>query len=326
MDQTAGRALLDDTYSVDLHAHPGLIPALASTTTAGHRRAIEIGNIRAICLAAVGDLSVLGWRPRRGIRATRTPRPGELFDSTWRQLDALDSQAQQMALGRVRGGRDLAAAAATGARSFLLAIEGGDFLEGRLDRLQVAYDRGVRSLQLVHYRVNELGDIQTEAPVHGGLSAFGREVVAEMNRLGMVIDLAHATFEVVQAAIDTSTRPVMISHTNIRDATGFPRFITADHARLVARHGGVIGAWPVSVRAAGFSAFIDHIARLVEVVGIDHVGIGTDMDGTGPSGLFTDYAQWPSIPAALLASGFARRDVANVMGDNFRRLVTAVTT
>ncbi len=92
----------------------------------------------------------------------------------------------------------------------VLAVERGDFLEGRLERVQEAHDRGIRSIQLVHYRVNELGDIQTEPPQHSGLTPFGRQVIREMNRLGMLVDVAHATFDGVRAAADTSSKPMVL--------------------------------------------------------------------------------------------------------------------
>lgn len=221
-------------------------------------------------------------------------------------------------------GPDLEAASAARARVAVLSVEGGDFLEGRLENVQMAYDRGVRSLQLVHYRVNELGDIQTEPPVHQGLTPFGRDVIREMNRLGMLVDLAHAPLPVVRGALEVSTRPMLVSHTNIADDTGSARFVSREHARLVASAGGVLGAWPISTRHASFSTFVDHIKRMVEAVGVEHVAIGTDLGGVSlRSALFTDWADWPSIPAALVDRGFSQTDVAKIMGQNARRLLIA---
>ena len=219
---------------------------------------------------------------------------------------------------------DLAATIAAHGRVAIMSVEGADFLEGRIEHVQRAYDRGVRSIQLVHYRVNELGDIQTQPPVRNGLTPFGRDVVREMNRLGMLIDLAHAPFPVVKGAVETSTRPTLVSHTNIEDYTGYARFVSREHARLVAGAGGVLGAWPISIRPASTSTFIDPIKRMVDTVGVEHVAIGTDMAGVNlRSALFTDWAEWPSIPAALLDRGFARQDVARIMGGNVRRLLEA---
>jgi membrane dipeptidase len=208
----------------------------------------------------------------------------------------------------------------------LLAVEGCDFLEGRLDRIQEAHDRGVRSLQLVHYRVNELGDIQTEAPRHGGLTEFGRQTVRELNRLGIVVDVAHATFSVVKGVVDTTSQPIVLSHSNIQDASGWARFITVEHARLVAGTGGLIGAMPIIFgnRGDNIDGYVNHLSRLVDAVGVDHVGIGTDMDGIGPGAIFTSYGRWPSLAAALVDRGYRPDDVAKVLGGNFQRVFAKV--
>ena len=322
--QAAGRALLDEVLSVDVHTHPALFQTYSRTTIDEHARAVESGKLGGAFLAAVGDGAALSIRPNGSPYAAREPAPGVLVASAWRQLDVLDAHAGVLGMRRMRRGSDLAAAAAAHGRVAIMSVEGGDFLEGRLDNVQKAYDRGVRSIQLVHYRINELGDIQTEPPVHNGLTAFGRDVIREMNRLGMLIDLAHAPFPVVKGATEASERPMLVSHTNLEDYTGYARFISREHARLVAGRGGVLGAWPISIRPAGFTTFIDHIKRMVDAVGVDHVAIGTDLAGVNPrSALFTDWAAWPSIPAALLDRGFERHDVAKIMGGNMRRLLEA---
>ena len=320
-----GRAVLADALSVDLHAHPALSTTFSSTTIAEHARDVDAGQVGAVFLAAVGDGPALSLRATGAPYAARQPAPGVLLASAWRQLDILRGHASALGMRPLLSRSDLAAAERAHTRAAVMAVEGCDFLEGRLENVQAAYDRGVRSLQLVHYRINELGDIQTEPPVHNVLTPFGRDVVREMNRLGLVVDLAHATYAVAAGAVDASSRPTIVSHTNIQDYTGYARFVTPDHARLVASHGGVLGAWPISIRPAGFDTFIDHIKRMADTVGIDHVGIGTDMGGVSArSVLFTSYARWPSIPAALLDRGFARDDVAKIMGGNARRVLDAV--
>ncbi len=323
-NQAAGRTLLDDVVSIDVHTHPALFQTYSRTTIDEHARAIQAGKLGGAFLAAVGDGPALGTRPSGAPYAAREPAPGVMSASCSRQLDVLDGHARTLGMRRMLRGGDLATAAAARERVAIMAVEGGDFLEGRLDNVQRAYDRGVRSIQLVHYRVNELGDIQTEAPLHNGLTAFGRDVVREMNRLGMLIDLAHAPYPVVKGAVEASAKPMLVSHTNIEDYTGFARFVSREHARLVAAGGGVLGAWPISTRPGSFSTFIDHIKRMVDTVGIDHVAIGTDMAGVNPrSVLFTDWAEWPSIPAALLDRGFGRPDVVKIMGGNTQRLLEA---
>jgi membrane dipeptidase len=313
--------LLASTLSFDLHSHPGLFRRTSNDTLAGHRRAATAGQVKVINLTATSDAPVLGITSQGGLYAAREPAPGELYASMYRQIDTLVGWCASADLPTVRS---VAAAESPGPPvRGQLAVEGCDFLEGRLDRVQEAYDRGIRSLQLVHYRINELGDIQTAPPIHGGLTAFGRAAVKEMNRLGIMVDVAHATQAVVAGVAETTTQPIILSHSDIDDGSGWARFISRDHARLVAGTGGVIGAMPIILGRRGgddIAGYARHVARLVDAVGIDHVALGTDMDGIGHNAVFTSYARWPSLAAVLLDNGYGRDDVAKILGGNARRV------
>jgi membrane dipeptidase len=322
--RAAAQRVIRDTLSVDLHSHAGL-GTRSRLTVDQQLTKLGQGHVAACVFTATADRPVLGYTPGRDIYVTRTPDPGELYASTYATLQPLLSRLANGGLVHVKTATDLDAAATEGRRAAIVATEGGDFLEGRLERVQEAYDRGIRSIQLVHYRVNELGDIQTAPPVHGGLTSFGKDVVREMNRLGMLVDLAHATEAGVRAAVDVSTKPMVISHTNLQNHSRWPRFVTAEHARLVTKHGGVIGSMPIAVGIQGMSGYIDEIVRLIDTVGIDHVAIGTDMDGIlPPYTIFDDYAEWPSIAASLLARGMPGDELGKVLGGNFRRVFNAV--
>ena len=311
------RDLLDATLSFDLHSHPGLFKSTSNDTLAGHRQEAESGRVKLIALTATSDAPVIARDRNGALHPVREPRPGELYVSMYRQIDALVRWSSAAGMPVVSSVTD-AGAPVRG----ILAVEGCDFLEGRSDRVQEAFDRGIRSLQLVHYRVNELGDIQTEPVVHGGLTAFGKEAVREMNRLGIVIDVAHARFEVVSGVVDTTMQPIILSHSDIMDSSGWVRFISPEHARLVAGTGGVIGAMPIILgrRNDDITGYVHHISRLVDAAGIDHVGIGTDMDGIGPSAIFTSYARWPSLAAALIDHGYRPEETAMVLGGNAQRV------
>lgn len=124
---------------------------------------------------------------------------------------------------------------------------------------------------MTHYRVNELGDIQTEAPVHGGLTDFGADVVRRCNALGIVVDVAHGTFDLVRRAAVVTTKPLVLSHTALATrATGRGRLISADHARAVAETGGVIGVWPSSSSFHNLQDMAHGFRRMADVVGVDH--------------------------------------------------------
>ena len=318
--------LLNDTFSFDLHSHPGLFQSTASNTFAGHRQNAETGHVKLISLTATSDAPVLARNRAGGLYATRQPKPDELYQSMYRQLDTLTRWSQAAEMPIVLSVTTDTTTPGPPVRG-LLAVEGCDFLEGRIDGVQEAHDRGIRSLQLVHYRVNELGDIQTETDVHGGLTPFGKQVVQHMNALGIVVDVAHATLPVVRAVAETTTQPIILSHSNIQDWSGWARFITKDHARRVADTGGVIGAMPIVInQRAGdnIGAYVTHISRLVDAVGVDHVGIGTDMDGIGPGAIFTSYSRWPSLADTLRYSGYSQSEVAKILGGNAQRVFQKV--
>jgi membrane dipeptidase len=297
----AALRLGEESPSVDLHSHPGMFPSSPLSIDAQAQR-MSRGKVRASLFAAVADGTVIGRRTGGGLYATRDPRPGESPGYTYRPVD-------------------LEAAGASGKPGAILAVEGGDFLEGRIDRVQEAYAAGIRSIQLTHYRINELGDIQTDPPRYNGLTPFGLDVIREMNRVGMVVDVAHLTLDGVKQAVATTRKPLMLSHTVLY--LGWARSVSSEHARLVARTNGVIGIFPVNSGGyQGLAGYVENIDRMIKTVGVDHVGIGTDMDGISPPSFvaYDDYANWPSVTGGLLARGYSREDVAKVSGGNFLRV------
>ncbi len=181
-------------------------------------------------------------------------------------------------------------------------------------------------MQLTHYRVNALGDIQTSPPVHGGLTDFGRAVVRRCNERGIVVDVAHAPFATVRGVVDAASRPLVLSHTSLAERPALlSRLISPDHARLVASTGGVIGVWPPASRFPSMAALARGIRDMVDVVGVDHVGLGSDMLGlTGPS-IFPAYADLPALERALSDLGFDGGEVERLTGANYVRVFDACT-
>jgi len=330
----AGNRFVARHPSVDLHAHPGrFFLSPAPDATAFERsmgepfvdRALadmRAGKVSAALFSCVADAKLLELSGQ-GLRAAREFEPGEAYADYRRQLAILQTLKSRHELAPGLTSADVRAAQRRGQLAGVFAVEGGDFIEDRIDRVGEAFRDGVRSIQLVHYHINQLGDIQTEAPVHNGLTPLGKAVLREMNKVGMLIDLAHASYAVARDAVEVSTRPVMISHTNLVTAgVSHPRLISHEHATLVAAAGGVIGSWPSGIGHRTFADYIDSIRRLVDAVGIDHVAIGTDMHANYKP-VFRNYRDWSLIPAALLARGFAEKDVSKIMGENFLRIFGA---
>jgi membrane dipeptidase len=184
---------------------------------------------------------------------------------------------------------------------------------------------GVRSLQLVHYVPSALGDLQTQPAQHQGLSPFGRAVVRECNRHRVLIDVAHASFETVRDVVARTEQPVILSHSILAMDAGrllAARAISVEHAKLVAQTGGVIGAWPSGFNRS-FDEFVDNTRRLIDSVGVDHVGLGTDMDGNLEP-VFRSYDQLLTWGEALQRRGLSAAETVKVLGGNMLRVLRAV--
>ena len=331
---------------IDLHGHAGrcflaglpaghqLVATMGAAAVGDAVRAAQAAGMTAVNLSAVSDFAVLRSDPGKGLRAHRDFRPGEAYADYRRQLDGIRAGAAEAGAQVATSADDLERAARDGRTAVLLGCEGGDFLEGDLGRLAEARAAGVTLLTLVHYRVNELGDVQTEAPVHGGLSRFGRDVVAECNRLGIVIDCAHATFGTTMAVLEDSSQPVIISHGQLGHADAghadaghpdadHPRLMTADHAAAVAEAGGLIGAWPCGFTSRSFADFGTEILRLTEAAGPDRVAIGTDLDGNYRP-VLTSYDQLADLAGLLRDRGLPAADVGQILGGNAMNLLTRI--
>lgn len=332
--RAAGAALLDRHASVDTHCHPGRffqahLPYETATTRAFgppfEQRAIadlNAGRVSAALFAAVADMRLLDMTPQ-GMHAGKEFEPGEAYADYRRQLAELKALVASHELARGLNASDIYSAKKRHKTAAVFAVEGGDFIEDRLDRVHEAFRDGVRAITVVHYHVNQIGDIQTEAPVHNGLTPFGKSIIAEMNRTGIIVDLAHATFAVAKDVLAVSSKPIMISHTNLSTpSVNHPRLISSEHAKLVAAAGGIIGSWPSGIGQTTFADYIDSILRLVDAVGVEHVAVGTDMDANYRP-VLRSYRDWSLIPAALLARGVQEREVAGIMGGNFLRVFEA---
>ena len=209
----------------------------------------------------------------------------------------------------------------------VLAIEGGDPLEGDAARVREFHALGVRSIQLVHYRINELGDIMTAPPRHGGLTPAGHEVIAEMNRLGMVVDGAHASPATLLDILAASRAPVIVSHTGPATLRPVARHLPDDLLRAVAARGGVVGVWPLArAHPAPLDGFLADLRYVRRVAGLDHTAIGTDMTGMSTQTAILSYTEFAAVPAALLANGFSESETRALLGANVTRVLDTVLT
>jgi membrane dipeptidase len=247
----------------------------------------------------------------------------------------------------------------------LIGLEGGHMIENSLPLLRQFYARGVRYLTLTHSRNTDWADASTDSLRHGGLTRFGEEVVREMNRLGMLVDLSHVSDSTMWDVLRVTQAPVVFSHSSARHFTPHPRNVPDDVLRAVARNGGVVmvnyvtsfiylpsyehgqraQAYVRSLRERGWDStvvrdsvsawnranpeprpplgvVVDHLDYIRAVAGIDHVGIGSDLDGidSTPIGL-EDVSTFPALVAELLRRGWTPEDVRKAIGLNLLRVM-----
>ena len=232
---------------------------------------------------------------------------------------------------------DLERIVADGKIASLIGVEGGHSIENSLSRLRELYDRGARYMTLTHSKNLDWADACTDEPKVGGLNAFGEEVVKEMNKIGMLVDISHVSPECMRKTLAVTKAPVIYSHSSARAICDHVRNVPDDILELTAKNGGVVmvnfytgfclpkAKLAIDKRCRGdFRIVVDHIDHIVKVAGIDHVGIGSDYDGisTLPRGL-EDVSCYPMITQELLNRGYTKADIHKILGGNALRVLRA---
>jgi microsomal dipeptidase-like Zn-dependent dipeptidase len=253
-----------------------------------------------------------------------------------RRLEVIRAKATSASVPIVVSSQSLSSAGAANSCCLVLGIEGADFLDEELSLLGTVYELGVRVLQFVHYGENAFGSIGLgwggripEPNEHTGLTPKGRELCRRCNERGIMVDLSHADEETLSNALDESEAPVMVSHTGPRALqSGFPRYISDKAMRRVANNGGLIGLWLFRLGSTGIASLSDfqtYLAHCIDVVGADHIGVGTDINGV-PSNAngYENPHDFPAIVEAMQQARVSDRDVEKIIGTNFIRFMRDV--
>jgi len=276
-------------------------------------------------------------------------QPAEAGRAKQRALDMIAALLEQVKrhpqeLELATSTADVRRIAGDGRIAALMGLEGGHAIEDDLANLRQFYDLGIRYMTLTWNNANSWADSSYDHP-HGGLTDFGQQVVREMNRIGMIVDVSHISDETFWNVITTTAAPVMASHSATRALADHPRNMSDDMLRAIGRNGGVVminfqdmfidpAKKPVR-KALGYaishfgwprtplSLLIDHIDHAVAVAGIDHVGLGSDFAGTlfMPEGL-TDVSGFPNITFELMKRGYSDDGIRKILGENALRVLS----
>jgi membrane dipeptidase len=256
----------------------------------------------------------------------------------------------------------------------LMGLEGGQLISDSLPVLRNYYRLGVRYMSLTHFKSNDWADSSTDLAVHNGLTPLGRDIVREMNRLGMMVDISHVSDKTFYDALEATRAPVIASHSGMRALCNIPRNMNDDMLRALARNGGVVDvifakvhldekAWvsyigmldaynrdmadmlavnrdnprrwelkraiekryTAQLPLADISVLLRHIDHAVQVMGVDHVGIGSDFDGISGNVLdgLEDVSKYPALVQGLIDRGYSDTDIRKIMGGNLLRVMRA---
>ena len=321
------RAITLDSH-IDIlttYATPALDPGTATTLQCDLTK-MEKGGLDGaflVVFVAQGPLDEPGYR--------------QAYDQAMVKFDALKRLTERMYPNRTEFARtpaDVERIAKSGKRIIMTGVENGYPMGTDLANLRRFYDLGARYITLTHRDNNQLADSSSAPePIHGGLSPLGGQVVAEMNRLGMMIDVSHVSEESFWAVIAITKAPIIASHSACASLTDSDRNLTDEQLRALARNGGVIqvrggpqlhqGGRPGPSRGPApptLKDFVDHLDHAAKVAGIDHVGIGSDFDGGGGIPGFNDVTEAPNVTIELVRRGYTEEQIRKIWGENLLRV------
>lgn len=315
-------------YIADMHFHLfflGKRPARSQPLAAN----MANGKATLVSWSLVGDQPWLA-ATAGGFKQKGYPSKGEPASWLKDEMARVKAHLSEQKLPIARTPEDIEQAQA-GKPHVVLSVEGATFIDDGIEQLRTAYELGVRHVQLVHFIANPIGDMQTEPAKYNGLTALGRNVVAECNKLGILIDLAHCTGKVVEQVLELSKAPVVWSHSSVQGwlsmlPTGGAwkaRQLSSGLAKQIAARGGVVGLWALGADVGTtVESYTDRIVDLANQLGDAHVAFGSDMNALSNPAL-TNYGDVRRVVQLMQARGVAEARVRNIAFNNYARVLTA---
>lgn len=330
------KKLVAKTIGIDTHNHMDVPFSVEQFKSQKYDLAAELktSGLTAICMTFCVD------RPK-------LEKEGDAYNRFILSLDEMDQILKANNLVRALNYSDIKNARKENKQIIIQSVEGGHFMEGKIERIKEAYGRGLRHLGLMHDGQTSppIGDIYTDTPQYGGLTQLGIDTIKECNRLGILIDLTHCNNAAINKAIEVSTKPMLISHTGLNTQLGtnekmakmmMPRLISKEQAKTFANAGGVIGVWTHIADTP--LDYAKNIRALVDIIGVEHVCIGTDTKIAPPTGDKDRFGKktnqsWDNtsdgflytVVDALLKQGFTEKEITQIGGRNYCRIFDKAT-
>ena len=257
-----------------------------------------------------------------------TAHPRAFADAIFDKIEAIVAENNRY-IALARTPNDLWINKHLGKKSIMLGIENGHALDGKIENLYHFAERGIVYMTLCHNGDNDICDSARGSQTHNGVSAFGKQVISEMNRLGIMVDLSHAHEKSFYDALEMSRQPIVCSHSSCRALCDHPRNLTDDQMRALAAKGGVMqvtlyNGFLVKDGQATIEDAMRHLDHAISVMGIDHVGLGTDFDGDGGICGLASSSELLNFTRQLLERQFSEQDIQKIWGGNFLRVMQEV--
>lgn len=316
-DREKGAAILKGMLIIDPHAQPDMDSYDRNPTPTSYRFMKEIG-MAACCYSALGDGNAMGRNS---------------YEYAMHELKYwFDTVVRKGYVKKILKSSDIPepSSAVPGA---IFGLEGGDALSGNVSRVDEFYRLGVRIITVVHYHNNEIGDIMAPltgwaaGPYKGGLTVIGKAIIERMQKLGMVVDVAHSSADTLRDIVAMTQKPLIDSHTGLcGKELNCGRRRTWQEMEMVAGTGGVVCSWPDGwggQRIRTFGDWANELLWMKKRLGIEHVGIGTD--GGGLPNQLQGYKDWRDLvflAEAMFDAGLSHDDIAAIMGQNVHRVMS----
>ena len=322
--------LADEIFISDTHSHSHMTRQYIDRCFGCE---LTESKVSLVSWAAVADGPFIERNASGGIQVNFKASPKEYQDTFLRQIFHMQSRINKENLKIARNADDIDRAL-NGELHIVLSTEGAHYLGGELRFLNLAYIKGIRQIGLGHFVEGDILDVRTEPAKLGGLSEFGKRVIHRCNALGILIDLAHANENAASQALQTSSQPMLWSHSNITKSPFVfentrphktMMSLGLDNAKTLAAKGGVIGIWPSRSDFDTPDAYIEGLQAATSTIGEDHVAFGTDMQGLSTQAtMMTNYSGMRDMVNRMLAKNMPEAVVKKVASENYGRLLKTV--
>jgi membrane dipeptidase len=272
----------------------------------------ERPGLDALTIAGLAQLSPIAFQGPAGRALYRAGQLRDYAKASDGALFLIENRADldRLLAARAEGGEIIGA---------LLSIEGAHAMEGDPANLQVLFDAGYRMIGLTHFFDNRYAG-SAHGVEKGGLTELGRQTIVEMERLGVIVDLAHLAPVAIDEVLDLATQPVVVSHTGVRGTCDNRRNLSDEHIRRIARNGGIIGIgyWEIAACGRAPADIAKAIVYVAKLVGADHAAFGSDYDGATTVGF--DTSALPTLTQALIDEGLSDGEIRKILGENVLRV------